>query len=77
MHSILLLAYVPDFAGLFDLTNAMLEYQGDEPCDLRDTLQYKMLILCGTFVKVNKKTKTQVVWVEDTRSVLLSQDEKL
>ena len=35
-----------------------------------------MLITCGTFVKTNKKTRTQVVWVEETRSVLLKDDEK-
>ena len=39
-------------------------------------MQYKLLITCGTFVKVNKKTRDQVVWVEETRSVELTQDEK-
>lgn len=39
------------------------------PCDLTQTLQYKLLITCGTFVKTNLKTKKQVVWVEETRSV--------
>ena len=49
---------MPNFAGLFDSTNAVLAHEGEEACDLRDTLQYKLLILCGTLVKVNKKTKT-------------------
>ena len=54
----------------------MLEFVGDGKCDLRQTLQYKLLITCGTFVKVNKKTKQQVVWVEETRSVQLNSFQK-
>ena len=33
--------------------------------------------MCGTFVKVNKKTREQVVWIEETRSVQLQQEEKM
>jgi len=70
----LLVAFVNGFEGIFDSTNAVLDHQQDGACDLRNTLQYKMLITCGTFVKVNKKTKQQVVWVEETRSIELTQD---
>ena len=53
----LLVAFFQDFADLFDSTNAVQEYLGDAKCDLRRTMQFKLLITCGTFVKVNKKTK--------------------
>ena len=71
----LLVVFVNGFEGIFDSTDAVLEHnqlEGEDPCDLRNTLQYKLLTICGTFVKVNKKTQTQVVWVEETRSVELS-----
>ena len=75
-HTILLTAFVPDFAGIFDSTNAILDHEEENAVDLRGTIQYKLLIICGTFVKVNKKTREQVVWVEETRSVLLQPTEK-
>ena len=53
----LLVAFFEDFADMFDSTNAVLDYHSDGKCDLRRTMQYKILITCGTFVKVNKKTK--------------------
>ena len=75
-HSILLLVFVEDFAAIFDSTNAILAHEGQGAVDLTQTLQYKLLITCGTFVKVNKKTKSQVVWVEETRSVMLNAEQK-
>ena len=71
-HKVLLVAFVTDFAGIFDSTNTYNHSEDGGVCNLTKTLQYKLLITCGTFVKVNKKTKTQVVWVEDTRSVALT-----
>ena len=56
-HAIFLTVFVPDFAGIFDSTNVILNHEEDSAVDLMDTLQYKLLIICGTFVKVNKKTK--------------------
>lgn len=76
-HTILLLAFVPDFAGIFDSTNVIAEHDEEGAIDLKNTLQYKLLIICGTFIKVNKKTREQVVWVEETRSVQLQQEEKM
>ena len=73
---ILFLAFVENFTAIFDSTNAYLAHQGDGPVDLRDTLQYKMLIMCGQFVKVNKRTRQQVVWVEESRSVMLTDEQK-
>jgi hypothetical protein len=37
---------------------------------------YKVLTLCSTLVKVNKKTAKQVAWIEETRSLELLEDEK-
>ena len=76
MHTCLLVAFVDGNDGLFDSTRAMMEHDSSMPCDLSSTLQYKLLITCGTFVKTNKKTKKQVVWVEETRSVELDLSQK-
>lgn len=76
MHTCLLVAFVEGNDGLFDSTRAMMEHDSSMPCDLSSTLQYKLLITCGTFVKTNKKTKKQVVWVEETRSVELDLSQK-
>ena len=75
-HSLLLVAFFQDFADMFDSTNAVWGYLGEQKCDLRRTMQYKLLITCGTFIRVNKKTKQQVVWVEETRSVQLNSFQK-
>ena len=37
---------------------------------------YKVLCICSNFIKVNKKTKKQVAWIEETRSLDLMDDEK-
>ena len=68
---VLLVAFAKDFDDLFDSSDKILTYDGDGVCDLKDTLQYKLLITCGTLVKVNKKTRQQVAWIQETRSVLL------
>ena len=75
-QTVLLVAFVPNFEAIFDSTNAVQAHNGEGAVDLRHTLQYKLLITCGTLIKVNKKTKTQVVWVEETRSVMLKDDEQ-
>ena len=74
--SLLLVAFVRDFDAIFDSTNAVLDHEGIGPVDLRNTLQYKLLITCGSFIKVNKRLKQQKVWIEDTRSVILDADQK-
>ena len=35
-----------------------------------------MLTLCGNLLKLNKQSKKQVAWVEDTRSTILNAREK-
>mmetsp|Transcript_26898 Transcript_26898/g.35974 ORF Transcript_26898/g.35974 Transcript_26898/m.35974 type:complete len:84 (-) Transcript_26898:394-645(-) len=75
-NTVLLVAFVANFDALFDSTNAVLDHDGAGPADLRNTLQYKLLITCGSFVKVNKKLKNQMVWVEETRSLQLDEAQK-
>ena len=53
----MLLVFVQDFDAIFDSTNAVLDHEGVGPADLRHTLQYKLLITCGSLVKVNQKLK--------------------
>jgi len=67
--NLLLVVFVNDFDAIFDSTNAMMDHEGPGPADLTNTLQYKLLITCGSFIKVNKMLKNQMVWVEETRSV--------
>ncbi len=73
-HSIMLLAFVSDFAAIYDSTNAVIAHGGESPVDLSQTLQYKLLITCGNQMKVNKISDSQVTWVEETRSVMLEED---
>ena len=76
-ESVLLLAFVRDFKAIFDSTNAILAHRGQEEfVDLSDTLQYKLLITCGTFLKVNKQQQPpqESNWIKETRSVKLDSE---
>lgn len=75
-QAVLLLAFVRDEADLHDSSLAFDEQSYQGVVDLTDTLQYKLLVVAGQLVKVNKKLKKQMVWVEDTRSVMLREDQK-
>ena len=39
-------------------------------------MEYKLLTLCGNFIKVNRMTKKQVTWVEETRCCRLEPAQK-
>ena len=44
--------------------------------DLSNTMLYKLLTTCGTYLANNQGKKKQVCWIEQTRSVQVTQDEK-
>lgn len=44
--------------------------------DLSGTLFYKLMTICGSFLKTNEGKPKQVCWVEQTRSVALADDQK-
>ena len=56
-NTVMLIAFVADFDALFDSTTAVLDHETHGPADLRNTLQYKLLITCGNLVNVNKRLK--------------------
>lgn len=55
--TILLVVFVQNFNAIFDSSDAVLDHEGAGPVDLRNTMQYKLLITCGTLLKFNKKVK--------------------
>ena len=61
---------------LYDTTVAINENAGESGALLADTLQYKLLTICGQLVRVNKKTRMQTAWIEDTRAVFVEPEEK-
>lgn len=71
-HSLFLLCFVQDFEQLFD--SVLAEEAGQT--DLSDTLLYKLMTICGSFLKTNEGKPKQVCWVEQTRSVALAEDQK-
>ena len=54
--SVMLIAFVADFDALFDSTTAVLDHENPGPADLKNTLQYKLLITCGNLLRVSKAT---------------------
>ena len=76
--SLLLLAFVRDFAAIFDSTNAIIAHRGQEAVDLTQTLQYKLLIVCGTFLKLKNQHEElrETNWIKETRSVKLDAMQK-
>ena len=77
-QSLLLVVFVADFNDIFDSQNIIdLAKVAKLPnSDLRRTLLYKVLAFSSNLVKVNKKTKKQVAWIEETRSINLEANEK-
>ena len=71
-HSFFILCFVADFDAIFDSVTALKAGQ----TDLSNTLLYKLLTVCGTYLSNNHGKKKQVCWVEQTRSVQVTQDEK-
>ena len=71
-HSFFILCFVQDFDACFD--SVMAEEQGET--DLSETIMYKLMTVCGTFLKANEGKPKQVCWVEQTRSVELTAEQK-
>lgn len=77
-QNLLLVFFVNDFDALYDSANVINRSKktGQTSYDLRQTMQYKVLAMCSNLIKINKKTKKQVAWIEETRSIELEQEEK-
>ena len=52
----------------------MAEQEGQT--DLSHTIQYKLMTVCGTFLKANEGKPKQVCWIEQTRAVELDAEQK-
>lgn len=77
-QNMLLVFFVNDFNALYDSVNVINRSKNTNRAssDLSQTMQYKVLALCSNLIKINKKTKKQVAWIEETRSIELEPEEK-
>ena len=71
-HSYFVLCFVKDFDAIFD---SLAPLDCGET-DLSQTLLYELLAICGTFLAFNEGKAKAVCWIEETRSVEISPDEK-
>ena len=68
-HSFFILCFAESFEAIFDSETALEEGQ----TDLSNTIFYKLLTTCGFFLSNNAGKKKQVGWIEQTRSVQITQ----
>ena len=66
------MCFVEDFDAVFD---SEISCRAGET-DLSRTLFFKLLTVCGTFLSFNEGKNKQVCWIEETRSVSLTVEEK-
>ena len=64
-YSFFILCFVGNFEEMFDSVVALAAGE----TDLSNTILYKLLTTCGTYLANNHGKKKQVCWVEQTRSV--------